>query len=73
MSKKFIKTERRSFLKGAVVATGAAAVIPATTTAAEAPAPVKVQDKADKGYAENDLHQFKVVIPAPALGCLVTR
>ncbi len=55
MSKKFIKSERRSFLKSAVVATGAAAVVPATTVASEIKDPVvKVQDKADKGYEEND-------------------
>lgn len=54
MSKKFIKSERRSFLKGAVVATGAAAVAPATTVASELKEPVEVQDKADKGYKEND-------------------
>ncbi len=55
MSKKFIKSERRSFLKGAVVATGAAAVAPTTTVASEIKNPViEVQDKADKGYVEND-------------------
>ena len=55
MSKKFIKSERRNFLKGAVVATGAAAVAPATTVASEIKEPVvNLQNKADKGYEEND-------------------
>ena len=55
MSKKFIKSERRNFLKGAVVATGAAAVAPATTVASELKEPaVNLQNKADKGYEEND-------------------
>lgn len=54
MSKKFIKSERRSFLKGAVVATGAAAVAPATTVASDVKEPVEPQLKVDKGYKEND-------------------
>ena len=56
MSKKFIKSERRNFLKGAVVAGGAvsAAAIAPNATATEADTPVKVQDKGDKGYEEND-------------------
>ena len=56
MSKKFIKSERRKFLKSAVVASGAAsaAAIAPNATAAEIEAPVKVLDKADKGYEEND-------------------
>lgn len=54
ISKKFIKTERRSFLKGAVVATGAAAVVPVTSVASESTQLVDVQNKADKGYKEND-------------------
>ena len=54
MSKKFIESERRNFLKGAVVATGAAVVVPATTVASELEEPLKPADKADKGYEEND-------------------
>ncbi len=54
MSKKFIKSERRSFLKGAVVATGAAAVAPATTVASDLKQPVETLDKNSKGYKEND-------------------
>ena len=56
MNKKFIKSDRRNFLKGAVVAGGAAAAAAAPTVSAsvetvETPEPVKV---ADKGYKEND-------------------
>ena len=54
MSKKFIKSERRSFLKGAVVATGATVVVPATSVASDLQQPVDAQNKADKGYKEND-------------------
>ena len=57
MSKKFIKSDRRNFLKGAVVAGGAAsaaAIAPNAAVASEVEEPLKVQDKADKGYEEND-------------------
>jgi len=54
MSKKFIKSERRNFLKGAVVAGSAAAIAPNVTAAPEVKEPLKVQDKGDKGYEEND-------------------
>ena len=57
MSKKFLKSERRNFLKGAVVASGAAsaAVLAANATAAsDVEEPLKAQVKADKGYEEND-------------------
>jgi len=54
MDKKFIKTERRSFLKGAVVAGGAAVVAPNAAVASADLEPVKVPVKGDKGYEEND-------------------
>lgn len=54
MSKKFIKSERRSFLKGAVIATGAAAIAPTTAVATQVKAPVELDTKDDKGYEEND-------------------
>lgn len=51
---KFIKSDRRSFLKGAAVA-GGAAVVAGTAEAAEPVVPVEpVSGKADKGYEEND-------------------
>lgn len=54
MNKKFIKSDRRNFLKGAVVAGGAAVVAPTTAVASEKPETVEVSTKADKGYQEND-------------------
>jgi len=57
MSKKFIKSERRNFLKGAVVASGAASaavLAPNATAADKAKEPLEVQAKGDKGYEEND-------------------
>lgn len=56
MSKKFIKSDRRNFLKGAVVAGGAAATATAVTptVASEIEDPLKDQAKGDKGYEEND-------------------
>ncbi len=51
---KFIKSDRRSFLKGAAVA-GGAAVVAGTAEAVEPVVPVEpVSGKADKGYEEND-------------------
>ena len=54
MTQKFIKSERRSFLKGAVVAGGAAVAAPSTTVASEKPEPLQVEDKGSKGYKENE-------------------
>ncbi len=57
MTKKtrFIKTDRRSFLKGATVAGGAAIVAPGAAIAAAEEAPVTVKaSPVDKGYEEND-------------------
>ena len=54
MSKKFIKSERRNFIKGALVAGGAAAVVPAAAVAVEVKEPLKVDVQGDKGYEEND-------------------
>lgn len=51
---KFIKSERRSFLKGAAVAGGAAVIAPAAAVAAEATPVEPVVIKADKGYEENE-------------------
>lgn len=50
---KFIKSERRSFLKGAAVAGGAAVIAPAVVVAAETTAPVETPVTGDKGYEEN--------------------
>lgn len=50
---KFIKSERRSFLKGAAVAGGAAIVAPTVVVASEAPESVKPAAVGDKGYEEN--------------------
>lgn len=55
MSKtRFIKNNRRAFLKGAAVAGGAAVVAPGVATAAEDPTPVTPVKPANKGYEEND-------------------
>ncbi len=54
MSKKFIKSERRNFLKGAVVAGGAAVVAPSAVVAAPKVEVVKIPATEDKGYEEND-------------------
>lgn len=54
MSKKFIKSDRRNFLKGAAVAGGAAVVAPNVTVASEKVEMVKVPEVKDKGYEEND-------------------
>ena len=52
---KFIKSDRRSFLKGAAVAGGAAVVAAGTAEAAEPAVAVEpVTGVADKGYEEND-------------------
>ncbi len=51
---KFIRSDRRSFLKGAAVAGGAAVVAPSVATASEAPVPDVSATKLDKGYEEND-------------------
>lgn len=53
---RFIRSDRRSFLKGAAVAGGAAVVAP-TVVASEQPVidPVATPDRgADLGYEEND-------------------
>ncbi len=54
MNKKFIKSDRRNFLKGAAVAGGAAVVAPTAVVASEKIEPAKVVVKGDKGYNEND-------------------
>ncbi|OED37485.1 hypothetical protein AB833_23340 [Chromatiales bacterium (ex Bugula neritina AB1)] len=51
---RYIKDNRRSFLKGAVVAGGAAVVAPAVVVAAEEPLIDVDVSTADKGYEEND-------------------
>ena len=51
---KFIKTERRNFLKGAVVAGGAAVVAPTAVVAAPEIDVVDASTTVDKGYEEND-------------------
>jgi len=51
---KFIRSDRRSFLKGAAVASGAAVVAPSIATASESPAVVAPTEKLDQGYEEND-------------------
>lgn len=50
---KFIRSDRRSFLKGAAVAGGAAVVAPSVAQASDAPAIVEPEGKLDKGYEEN--------------------
>lgn len=57
MKKRFIRSDRRSFLKGAVVAGGAAVVAPSTASATSLPeveGDIKGPGKVDKGYEEND-------------------
>lgn len=55
MSKtKFIKTDRRAFLKGAAVAGGAAVVAPAAATAAEEAPQLEPVQPGSKGYKENE-------------------
>ena len=52
---RFIKSDRRSFLKGAAVAGGAAVVAAGTADAAEPVVVVEpVTGNAAKGYEEND-------------------
>jgi len=51
---KFIRSDRRSFLKGAAVASGAAVVAPTVATASEGPVIEAPTAKLDKGYEEND-------------------
>ncbi len=51
---KYIEDNRRSFLKGAVVAGGAAVVAPSVVIAAEEPLVEVDVSPADKGYEEND-------------------
>lgn len=51
---KFIKSERRSFLKGAAVVGGAAAVAAPVSTLAATDSGEPVKPEADKGYLEND-------------------
>lgn len=50
---KFIKSERRSFLKGAAVAGGAVVIAPTAAVAAEPAAPIEKPVNGDKGYEEN--------------------
>lgn len=51
---KFIKSQRRSFLKGAAVVSGAAVIAPAAAVAAEPAVAVEATPVAgDKGYKEN--------------------
>jgi len=56
MSKKFIKSDRRKFLKGAVVAGGAAATATVAPNAAATDIEVPSEGKVEghKGYKEND-------------------
>jgi len=57
MKKRFIRSDRRSFLKGAVVAGGAAVVAPSAASATDVLPEVedlKGPGKVDKGYEEND-------------------
>ena len=51
---RFIKTERRSFLKGAAVAGGAAVIAPSAAVAMESQPEVEPVATGDKGYEEND-------------------
>jgi len=52
---RFIKSERRAFLKGAAVVGGVAAVAPATTMASdEQPVVIDEDDLMPKGYEENE-------------------
>jgi phosphodiesterase/alkaline phosphatase D-like protein len=53
-SPKFIRSDRRNFLKGAAVAGGAAAVAAPVTTIAAEPKTPEVAPVADKGYQENE-------------------
>ena len=55
MSKtKFIKNDRRAFLKGAAVAGGVAVVAPGTASASVTAPPIEPVQPADKGYEENE-------------------
>lgn len=55
MSKtKFIKNDRRAFLKGAAVAGGAAVVAPTVAAASDQEPQIEAVQPADKGYQEND-------------------
>lgn len=51
---KFIRSDRRSFLKGAAVASGAAVVAPSIATASEVTAVEGPVANLDKGYEENE-------------------
>ena len=51
---KFIRSDRRSFLKGAAVASSAVVVAPTMASAAEVPVADEPAVKLDKGYEEND-------------------
>ena len=51
---RFIRSDRRSFLKGAAVAGGAAAVAPSVSLASDVSAEAVPELQADKGYEEND-------------------
>lgn len=53
-SPKFIRSDRRNFLKGAAVAGGAAAVAAPVTTIAVEPEKIEVSPELDKGYQENE-------------------
>lgn len=53
-SPKFIRSDRRNFLKGAAVAGGAVAVAAPATTLAVEPVKAEASAAADKGYQEND-------------------
>ncbi len=54
MSNKFIKTDRRNFLKGAAVAGGTAVIAPNAAVADVKIEAVKEPAIKDKGYEEND-------------------
>jgi len=52
---RFIRSDRRSFLKGAAVAGGTAAVAPSVALASELPADdIPSLQVVDKGYEENE-------------------
>ena len=51
---KFIRSDRRSFLKGAAVVGGTAVVAPTVATASDTPVVEAPASRLDKGYEENE-------------------